>query len=141
MSIGMFGAIMFVPFFMQGIVGVSAAESGTIMTPMMITMIVMSIIGGQLVLKVGVKPQIITGMLIMAGGFWLLTTMDMHTTKLTATSYMMVIGLGMGLVMPTLTLALQESFPKRSWCRNIIKSVLPSNRWNIWYYNFRINYE
>ena len=98
---------------MQGIVGVSAAESGTIMTPMMITMIVMSIIGGQLVLKVGVKPQIITGMLIMAGGFWLLTTMDMHTTKLTATSYMMVIGLGMGLVMPTLTLALQESFPKK----------------------------
>ncbi|KEK23812.1 MDR family MFS transporter [Bacillus gaemokensis] len=113
MSIGMFGAIMFVPFFMQGIVGVSAAESGTIMTPMMITMIVISIIGGQLVLKVGVKPQIITGMLIMAGGFWLLTTMDMHTTKLVATSYMMVIGLGMGLVMPTLTLALQESFPKK----------------------------
>ena len=33
---------------------------------------------------------------------------------------MMVIGLGMGLVMPTLTLALQESFPKKSWCRNII---------------------
>ena len=49
----------------------------------------------------------------MAGGFWLLTTMDMHTTKLTATSYMMVIGLGMGLVMPTLTLALQ-SFPKKT---------------------------
>jgi len=39
--------------------------------------------------------------------------MDRHTTKLTATSYMMVIGLGMGLVMPTLTLALQESFPKK----------------------------
>ncbi|AWC31554.1 MDR family MFS transporter [Bacillus cytotoxicus] len=113
MSIGMFGAIMFVPFFMQGIVGVSAAESGTIMTPMMITMIVTSIIGGQLVLKVGVKPQIIVGMLIMAGGFWLLTTMDMHTSKLVATSYMIIIGLGMGLVMPTLTLALQESFPKK----------------------------
>ncbi|MEI4622259.1 MDR family MFS transporter [Bacillus cereus] len=113
MSIGMFGAIMFVPFFMQGIVGVSAAESGTIMTPMMITMIVMSIIGGRLVLKVGVKPQIITGMLIMASGFWLLTTMDMHTSKLVATSYMSIIGLGMGLVMPTLTLALQESFPKK----------------------------
>lgn len=113
MSIGMFGAIMFVPFFMQGIVGVSAAESGTIMTPMMITMIVTSIIGGQLVLRVGVKPQIITGMLVMAGGFWMLTTMDMHTGKLVATSYMMMIGFGMGLVMPTLTLALQESFPKK----------------------------
>ncbi|MGI8368995.1 MDR family MFS transporter [Priestia megaterium] len=112
MSIGMFGAITFVPFFMQGIVGVSASESGTIMTPMMISMIVTSIIGGQLVYKVGIKPQIVTGMLIMAGGFFLLTTLDLHTSKLVATSYMAIIGLGMGLVMPILTLALQESFSK-----------------------------
>ncbi|MEC1736931.1 multidrug efflux MFS transporter MdtP [Bacillus mojavensis] len=112
MSIGMFGAITFVPFFMQGIVGVSASESGTIMTPMMISMIVTSIIGGQLVYKIGIKPQIITGMLIMAGGFLLLTTLDLDTSKLIATSYMAIIGLGMGLVMPILTLALQESFSK-----------------------------
>lgn len=112
MAIGMFGAIMFVPFFMQGIVGVSATASGTIMTPMMITMIITSIIGGQLVYKIGIKPQIIAGMLIMAGGFGLLTTMDMDTSKLAATSYMGIIGMGMGLVMPILTLALQESFPK-----------------------------
>ncbi|MCY7917470.1 multidrug efflux MFS transporter MdtP [Bacillus vallismortis] len=112
MSIGMFGAITFVPFFMQGIVGVSASESGTIMTPMMISMIITSIIGGQLVYKIGIKPQIITGMLIMAGGFLLLTTLDLDTSKLIATSYMAIIGLGMGLVMPILTLALQESFTK-----------------------------
>jgi EmrB/QacA subfamily drug resistance transporter len=112
MAIGMFGAITFVPFFMQGIVGVSASESGTIMTPMMISMIITSIIGGQLVYKVGIKPQIITGMLVMAGGFFLLTTLDIDTSKLVATSYMAIIGLGMGLVMPTLTLALQESFSK-----------------------------
>jgi MFS family permease len=113
MSVGMFGAITFVPFFMQGIVGVSATASGTIMTPMMITMIVASIIGGQLVYKIGIKTQIIIGMLIMAGGFGLLTTLNMDTTKLTATTYMGVIGLGMGLVMPILTLALQESFSKK----------------------------
>ncbi|MGY5388654.1 multidrug efflux MFS transporter MdtP [Bacillus spizizenii] len=112
MSIGMFGAITFVPFFMQGIVGVSASESGTIMTPMMISMIITSIIGGQLVYKVGIKPQIITGMIVMAGGFLLLTTLDLDTSKLVATSYMAIIGLGMGLVMPILTLALQESFSK-----------------------------
>ncbi|MDR4432927.1 multidrug resistance protein B [Bacillus tequilensis] len=112
MSIGMFGAITFVPFFMQGIVGVSASESGTIMTPMMISMIITSIIGGQLVYKIGIKPQIITGMLVMAGGFLLLTTLDLDTSKLVATSYMAIIGLGMGLVMPILTLALQESFSK-----------------------------
>lgn len=112
MSIGMFGAITFVPFFMQGIVGVSASESGTIMTPMMISMIITSIIGGQLVYKIGIKPQIITGMLVMAGGFLLLTTLDLDTSKLVATSFMAIIGLGMGLVMPILTLALQESFSK-----------------------------
>ncbi len=99
----MFDVIMLVPFFLQGIVRVSAAESATIMTPMMITIIVMSIIGGQLVLKVGLNTQIITGMLIMARGFWLLTTMDMHTTNFAPTSYMMFIVLGIVLVLPALT--------------------------------------
>jgi EmrB/QacA subfamily drug resistance transporter len=111
MAIGMFGAIVFVPLYMQGVVGVSATQSGTIMTPMMITMIIMSIIGGQVVYKIGVKTQIIIGMVIMAVAFWLLTTMGIDTTKLTATMYMMLLGMGLGLVMPILTLALQESFP------------------------------
>lgn len=111
MSIGMFGAIVFVPLYMQGVVGVSATQSGTIMTPMMITMIIMSVIGGQIVYKIGVKTQIFTGLIIMAASFWLLTTMGIDTTKLTATLYMMILGMGLGLVMPILTLALQESFP------------------------------
>lgn len=113
MTIGMFGAVTFVPFFMQGILGVSATQSGTIMTPMMISMIITSIIGGQVVYKVGIKPQIVTGMLIMAAGLFLLTTIDMGTSKLVATSYMAVIGIGLGFVMPTVTLALQESFSKQ----------------------------
>jgi len=112
MTIGMFGAIMFVPFFMQGIVGVSATASGTIMTPMMVTMIITSIIGGQLVFKIGIKPQIITGMFVMATGLFFLTTLDMDSSKLIATTFMGVIGLGLGLVMPTITLALQETFSK-----------------------------
>jgi EmrB/QacA subfamily drug resistance transporter len=112
MSVGMFGAIMFVPFFMQGVVGVSATQSGTIMTPMMITMIIGSIIGGRTVYKIGVKTQLFIGMVIMAAGFGLLSTMDVDTSKWTATLYMIILGLGMGLVMPILTLALQESFPK-----------------------------
>ncbi|MGG4041048.1 MDR family MFS transporter [Bacillus smithii] len=113
MTIGMFGAVTFVPFFMQGIIGVSATQSGTIMTPMMISMIITSIIGGQLVYKMGIKLQIMIGMFIMAGGLFLLTTLDMDTSKLVATSYMVVIGLGLGFVMPTITLALQESFSKQ----------------------------
>ncbi|AGE23771.1 putative multidrug-efflux transporter [Geobacillus sp. GHH01] len=112
MSVGMFGAIMFVPFFMQGIIGVSATQSGTIMTPMMITMIIGSVVGGRLVYRIGVKTQLIAGMIIMASAFGLLGTMDVDTSKWTATMYMIILGLGTGLVMPILTLALQESFPK-----------------------------
>ncbi|MEW9699722.1 MDR family MFS transporter [Paenibacillus sp. SI8] len=112
MSVGMFGAIMFVPLFMQGIVGISASASGTVMTPMMITMIIASIVSGQFIAKIGVRKQMFAGMIIMAVGFYLLSTMGIDTTKLLASSYMLILGLGMGLVMPILTLALQESFPK-----------------------------
>ncbi|WP_371754667.1 MDR family MFS transporter [Ferviditalea candida] len=112
MSVGMFGAIMFVPLFMQGIVGISASASGTVMTPMMISMIAASVLGGQLVQKIGVRNQMAVGMIVMAGGFLLLTGMGIDTSKLVASSYLVVIGLGIGLVMPLLTLALQESFPK-----------------------------
>jgi EmrB/QacA subfamily drug resistance transporter len=112
MSIGMFGAILFVPLFMQGIVGVSPSQSGTIMTPMMLTVIAGSILGGRIVYKIGVKTQILCGMIIIATGFSLLATMGADTSKWAATLYMATIGSGMGLVMPILTLALQESFPK-----------------------------
>jgi EmrB/QacA subfamily drug resistance transporter len=112
MSIGMFGSIMFVPLFMQGVVGVSATDSGTIMTPMMITVVIASIVGGRLLLKIGVRVQILAGMFLMALGFGLLSTMGVDTSNWVATGYMMVLGLGMGLVMPTLTIALQEAFPK-----------------------------
>jgi EmrB/QacA subfamily drug resistance transporter len=112
LSVGMFGAIMFVPLFMQGIVGISASASGTVMTPLMISMIVASVIGGRLVYKLGIRAQILAGMIIMAVGFVLLTTMGLNTTRLAASGIMVVLGVGMGLVMPLLTLALQESFPK-----------------------------
>ncbi|MGD8192078.1 MDR family MFS transporter [Brevibacillus ginsengisoli] len=112
MSIGMFGAIMFVPLFMQGIIGMSPSQSGTMMMPMMLSLMLMSIIGGRLVRKIGVKTQVVIGMCVMAVGFYLLSTMSIDTTKLVAMSFMAVLGLGMGLVMPVLTLALQESFPR-----------------------------
>ncbi len=114
MSIGMFAAITFVPFFMQGIIGMSASESGTIMMPMMVAMIISSIIGGQLVFKIGIKAQIITGMAIISFAYFLLSTLEADTSKLTATTYVAIIGFGMGLVMPIITLALQESFSKET---------------------------
>jgi len=112
MSVGMFGSIMFVPFFLQGVVGISPSASGTAMTPMMLALLVASVVGGQLVQKIGVRAQMALGMAVSAAGFALLATMDESTTLWTATVHMIVLGFGVGLVMPLLTLALQESFPK-----------------------------
>ncbi|PFO07773.1 MFS transporter [Bacillus sp. AFS076308] len=111
MSVGMFGAMMFVPLFMQGIVGVSASASGTIMMPMTIAMIVTSVITGLFIHKTGVRIQMGSGLLLMAIGFIFLAMMDIHTTKLFASLYTLIIGIGMGLIMPSLTIVLQESFP------------------------------
>ena len=60
MAVGMFGAIMFVPLFMQGIVGISASASGTVMTPLMITMIAASVVSGQFIHKIGVRRQMLS---------------------------------------------------------------------------------
>lgn len=111
MGLGMFGAIMFLPLFMQGVLGVSATNSGNAMIPMMIAMIVTSIIGGQLVSRVGFRPQLTVGMALMSIGFYLLSTMGLDTTRFVVSSYIVVLGLGMGLVMPTITIAVQSAFP------------------------------
>ncbi|WP_163102005.1 MDR family MFS transporter [Peribacillus alkalitolerans] len=112
LGLGMFGAIMFVPMFMQGILGVSPTRAGSTMTPMMISLIVASIIGGQLLLRLRFRSVLSLGMIITTLGFYLMSTMGLTSNEWTAYLYMIVLGFGMGLVMPTLTIAVQNEFPK-----------------------------
>ncbi|MGC4376764.1 MDR family MFS transporter [Fictibacillus sp. Mic-4] len=112
LGLGMFGAISFVPMFMQGILGVSPTQAGSTMTPMMISMIFASIIGGRILLKLRYRTVLTVGMLITAFGFYLMSTMGLDSSKLTAYIYMIIMGFGMGLVMPTLMIAVQNAFPK-----------------------------
>jgi EmrB/QacA subfamily drug resistance transporter len=112
LGLGMFGAIMFVPMFMQAIMGVSPTKAGSTMTPMMIALIASSIIGSQLLLRTRYRNVLVVGMLITSLGFFLMSTMGVDTANLTTYLYMIVLGLGMGLVMPTLTIVVQEAFPK-----------------------------
>ncbi|HWI61358.1 MAG TPA: MDR family MFS transporter, partial [Symbiobacteriaceae bacterium] len=111
MGLGMFGALVFIPMFMQGVVGVSASKAGSVMTPMMLSVIVSSILGGRLLMRIGYRTQLAAGMSIMAGGFYLMSTMGLTTTQGVATAYMIVVGIGLGLVMPTITIAVQNAFP------------------------------
>ena len=112
LGLGMFGAIIFVPLYMQGILGVSPTRAGSTMTPLMVALIVASIAGGQLLLRIPYRTVLIAGMVITSGGFYLLSTLGLNTAQWTAYLFMVVLGLGMGLVMPTLMIAVQNEFPK-----------------------------
>lgn len=111
MGLGMFGAMMFLPLFLQGVVGISATDSGNTMIPMMFAMVLTSIAAGRVVTKVSFRSMFAVGMGIMALGFYLMSTMTVTTSQLTAIIYIVVLGLGMGIIMPTVTLAVQSAFP------------------------------
>lgn len=112
LGLGMFGAIMFVPMFMQGILGVTPTQAGSTMTPMMIALIVASIIGGRLLLKLSFRTVLLVGMVTAAIGFYLMSTMGVNSNEFTAYVYMTILGFGMGLVMPTLMIAIQNEYPR-----------------------------
>lgn len=111
LGLGMFGALMFLPLFLQGVIGVSATGSGNSMIPMMLAMVLTSIVAGRLAARFTFRSLFAVGMSITAGGFYLLSTMTVHTTQFVAVLYIILIGLGMGLIMPTVTLAVQSAFP------------------------------
>ncbi|WP_073239315.1 MDR family MFS transporter [Desulforamulus putei] len=111
LGLGMFGAIMFLPLFLQGVVGVSATQSGNTMIPMMFAMMITSMLGGQLISKAGFRTLFVAGTGIMTVGFYRLSAMTVHTTQLGAIANIVVLGIGMGFVMPTLTIAVQQAFP------------------------------
>lgn len=111
MGLGMFGAIMFIPLFLQGVVGISATRSGNTLIPMMLGMVFTSIIAGQIIALVRFRTLFMTGLTLMAVAFYLLSTLAVNTTQLTAISYIVVLGVGMGFIMPTVTIAVQNAFP------------------------------
>jgi EmrB/QacA subfamily drug resistance transporter len=111
---GMFGAIMYIPLFMQGVLGISATGSGAILTPMMLSLVAASTIGGQIISRTGrYKWASISGLTLLTLGMWLQTRMTLETTNAEAVRNMIVLGLGTGLAMPTFTLAVQNSVPPR----------------------------
>jgi EmrB/QacA subfamily drug resistance transporter len=110
MAIGMFGTILFIPLFAQGVIGISATQSGTVMMPMMAVMITSSIIGGQIISRTGRYKIIgLGGMAIMALGLFLLSGMGPDTDYLTVVRNMVIVGLGLGPTMPVFTLAAQNA--------------------------------
>ncbi|OZM57508.1 MFS transporter [Lottiidibacillus patelloidae] len=111
---GMFGAIMYMPFFVQGVIGTSAAVSGLVLMPMTLSMVFASAISGQLISKTGkYKILALIGLLIMSTGLFSLSLMDKDTTNITAIINMIIVGLGLGISFPIFTLTIQNSVEHR----------------------------
>lgn len=113
-AMGMFGAIFFIPVYAQGVLGVSATNSGAIIIPMSLSMVVMSIVVGLLITKTGrYKGFMVAGTLVMLAGFFLLTRMHYGSSQLDLTLAMIVVGLGLGSAMQTYVLVVQNSVAHR----------------------------
>ena len=111
---GMFGAIAFIPLFVQGVLGSSATNAGMVLIPMTGGIIVGAITAGQLISRTGhYRIYGVAGLAVMAFGFFLLSRMDENTSNATAVRNMVIVGLGMGPTFPTYTLAVQNAFERR----------------------------
>ncbi len=113
-GLAMFGALTFLPLYQQTVQGASPTLSGLMLTPMMLGVTVTSIVAGQVTTRTGrYKVFPILGGGIMGVGMYLLTGLDVGTTKLTSALYYVVLGLGMGFLMQMVSLIAQNSVQQR----------------------------
>ncbi|HEX8174830.1 MAG TPA: MDR family MFS transporter [Pyrinomonadaceae bacterium] len=111
-GVAMFGAITFVPLFAQGALGSTATEAGSLLTPLMLSWVGLSVIGGRLLLRVGYKPTSIVGFMLLTAGLALLANFNRDTRRLWLYLDLIMIGAGLGLTMLTLLIAVQQAVPR-----------------------------
>ena len=110
----MFGAIIYLPLYLQLVDGVSAMVSGLLMIPMMMGVLGASILSGQVVSRTGrYKVFPVVGSVLVTVGMVLLSHLGLHTSHLTMSLYVIVLGTGMGMTMQVMVLAVQNAVPGR----------------------------
>jgi EmrB/QacA subfamily drug resistance transporter len=110
----MFGVISFLPLYLQLVTGASATNSGLLLLPLMFGLLGASTLSGQLISRTGrYKIFPVAGTAIASAGMWLLSTMTPTTGRATSTLYMVVVGIGIGLVMQVVIMATQNAVDRR----------------------------
>ena len=113
-GVGMFGSIMFLPLFMQVVQGRTASSSGSLLIPMMLSLVGGSIVCGQIISRTGrYKFLGILGLAMAAVGMYLLSTIDLATTNMQVVIDMVLLGAGVGITLPLFTISLQAQFQTR----------------------------
>lgn len=110
LGLAMFGAITFLPLFLQIVSGASATNAGLLLLPMMGGLIIAAGVSGQVITVTGhYKWSLLAGTAIAAGALYLLSTMDAAVTRFTSGVYMVVLGVGIGLVIQVVVVAVQNT--------------------------------
>ena len=113
-SFGMFGTIIFTPLIFQGVLGVSATNSGTLITPLMFGLIGASIVTGQLMVRIKHYQYLgSVGAAVMAVGMFLLSEVTINSTRLEVTSSLVLVGIGLGTTMPLYIQAVQSAVDRK----------------------------
>ena len=113
-AIGMFGGIMFMPLFVQGVMGSSATDAGMVLIPMMLSGVVSAVLAGQIISRtVRYRFVAISGVSVMALGVYLFTRLDAQSSSAEAVRYMVVAGAGLGATLPAFMISVQNAFPHR----------------------------
>ena len=113
-AVAMFGAIIYIPVYAQGVMGVSATESGMILIPQSVAMILTSIVVGLLISRTGrYKGFLIAGGIVLVLGYGMLAGLEYGDTQWHLTATMIVIGLGLGMSMQVYTLVVQNAVARR----------------------------
>jgi EmrB/QacA subfamily drug resistance transporter len=113
-SFGMFGTIIFIPLVYQGVLGISATNSGALITPLMFGLIGASIVTGQLMTRIKQYQYLGTlGAGITALGMFLLSEVTVHSTQLEVTASLVFVGIGLGITMPLYIQAVQSAVDRK----------------------------
>ena len=110
---GMFGTIVFVPLIYQGVLGVTATNSGQLLTPMMLGLIVASTLVGQAMVRIRYYRFLGTaGIAVMLVGMWLLSQVTVTTSRLEVVRDIVLVGAGLGTTFPLYLTAVQTALPR-----------------------------
>jgi predicted MFS family arabinose efflux permease len=107
-GVALFGAIAFVPLFVQGVMGGTATQAGQVLTPLFLGWVTMSVVGAKITVRIGYRVVAIAGSILMTLGFIGLTRLDVNSGNLLLLGSCLVLGAGMGCQMLSLLLAVQH---------------------------------
>ena len=111
-GMAMFGAISFVPLFLQAVSGMSATAAGTVLIPFVFGWVAMSVLSARLVLRIGYRVVVVSGMVCLTAAFLLLSRWSASLTAGAAMRDALVGGIGMGLTMVPMLIAVQSAVPR-----------------------------